>query len=301
MRILLLTFSGTGNTKLCGDFIAENFVNEGHVVKHYIYNVHEPLQENVNDYDMIGVGYPIHAFNTPEIFCKWMKSLAEVNDKPYFIYKVSGEPFHFNDASSHHFVKVLNKKGYKKIGEKHFLMPYNIIFRYKDEIAKQMYIYLKALTKAFVKEILDGNCEVIKYKFNKKALSFLFRIEWIAPRVNALFCSTNKRCTNCQMCLRNCPCGAIYTNKKGKLRIKGSKCSMCMRCTFSCPTNAIRFGMMNAWKVNGAYKFKELENNPEVNGDYINKNTKGYFKKFNKYFNKQNELLEKYGIEVKLQ
>ena len=300
MRILLLTFTGTGNTKLCGDFIAENFVNEGHEVTHYVYKHDVPFNEDVNSYDMIGVGYPIHAFNVPEIFYKWMKSLPKVENKPYFIYKVSGEPFHFNDASSHHFVKVLKKKGYQKISEKHFLMPYNIMFRYKDEIAKQMYIYLQALTKLYVKEILAGDYEVIKYHFDKKVLSFLLRIEWIAPRINAPLCHVNKKCTNCHMCINNCPSGALFINKKNKIRIKSSKCTMCMRCAFLCPQDAFKFGIMNPWRVNGSYKYKELEKNQDINGDYINKNTKGYFKKFNKYFTRQNQLLEKYGIEVKL-
>lgn len=300
MKILLLTFTGTGNTKLCGDFIMEHFVNMGHEVIHYVYNSKVPLKEDIRDFDMIGLGYPIHAFNTPEIFYKWVKSFPKVDDhKPYFIYKVSGEPFHFNDASSHHFVKVLKKLGYNKISEKHFLMPYNIVFRYKDEIAKQMYLYLKPLTELYVKEILAGDYEVIKYRFDKKLLSLVLRIEWLAPKINAPLCRVNKKkCTNCNMCMNNCPMGAIYINKKGRIRLKSSKCSMCMRCAFNCPMDAFRFGILNPWRVNGSYKYKELANNEDINPCYINKNTKGYFKKFNKYFDRQNALLDKYGIEV---
>ena len=296
MRILLLTFSGTGNTKLCGEYIAKYFISSGHEVVHYVYDARNEFKEDVNDFDMIGLGYPIHAFNTPKIFHTWMKSLPKVKDKPYFIYKVSGEPFCFNNASSNHFVKVLNKKGYKKISEKHFLMPYNIIFRYKDEIAKQMYLYLDALANLFVQEILNEDYEVIKYRFFEKVVSFLFRIEWIAPNVNAWFTSSNKRCTNCKMCLNTCPMQAMYLTKKNKIKIHGSKCALCMRCTYNCPTNAIRFGFLNPWKVNGAYHYESLSKNEKINPDYINKNTKGYFRKFNKYFDKQIALLEKYNI-----
>lgn len=297
MRILLLTFTGTNNTRLCGDYLSKHFKENGHEIVHYVYSVKEELKEDINAFDMIGLGYPIHAFNTPEIFYKWMKSLPVVNNKPYFIYKVSGEPFKLNDASSHHFVKVLKKKGYNKIAEKHFLMPYNIIFRYKDEIAKQMYLYLDALTNLFVKELLNNDYETIKYRFNKKVVSFLFRIEWIAPKVNAPLVKVNKKCTKCHMCINNCPMGALYINKKGKIKVKGKLCAMCMRCTFNCPSDAFRFGIMNPWKVNGSYHYIELAKNENINPNYINDKTKGYFHKFNKYFTKQNELLEKYNIE----
>ena len=297
MRILLLTFTGTGNTKICGDFIADEFLSNGHEVIHYVYNVNDPFNEDINSFDMIGVGYPIHAFNTPQIFTKWMKSLPKVTNKLFFVYKVSGEPFSFNNASSNLFVKKLKRKGYKKIAEKHFLMPYNIMFRYKDEIAKQMYLYLKALTKLFVQEIIHKDYEVIPYHLGPKFLSLIFRIEWIAPKVNAPLCKMNKNCTKCGLCMDNCPMHAIYISKKGKMKFKSSKCSMCMRCTMNCPTNAIRFGIMNAWKINGMYDYDKILKDESINPNYINENTKGYFHKFNKYFRKQNLLLAKYKID----
>lgn len=297
MKILLYTFTGTGNTELCGNFIADSFKKEGHEVVHFVYDSDKKFKEDINDYDLIGFGYPIHAFNTPEVFYKFIKSLPKVENKPYFIYKVSGEPFALNNSSSHHFVKVLKKKGYQKIAEKHFLMPYNIIFRYKKEIAKQMYLYLPSLAELFVKEILNNDNELIKYGFWTKAISFLFRIEWIAPRINAPLVSANKKCTKCGLCIDKCPTKAIHLNKKGKIRIYGSKCAMCMRCAFNCPSNAIRFGFLNPWKVNGSYHYNSLAKDETVNPDYINKNTKGYFKNFNKYFDKQIMLLEKYEID----
>ena len=159
-----------------------------------------------------------------------------------------------------------------------------------------MYLYLDTLTKLYVKEILNKDYENIKYGLFSRIISFLLRVEYIAPNINGPLCYMNKKCTNCKLCLNACPMGAIYINKKGKLKIKGSKCVMCMRCTYNCPTNAIQFGIMNPWKVNGKYPYKELVKNKEIAPEYINHQTKGYFKKFNKYFDTQKRLLEKYNI-----
>lgn len=298
MRVLLIDFSGTGNTSLCGKYIAESFIKHGHEAIHYTYKKDVPIQEDFDSYDLIGFGYPIHAFNVPEAFNKYIKALPKVNNKKYFIYKVSGEPFHLNDASSFHIVKKLKKKGFILYSEKHFLMPYNIMFRYRDSIAKQMYLYLKPLSEAFTLEMLNDEPELIKYKFRYKIVSFLLRIEWIAPKLNAPFIHIKtKKCVNCNKCVNDCPTNAIFINKKGKIRVKSSKCTMCMKCAMFCGCDAITYGFMNPWKVNKPYPYESIKNNMDIAPEYINHETKGYFKKFNKYFDKQKELLEKYNIE----
>lgn len=298
MKILLISFSGSGHTTACGYFIKEHFEELGHQVDYYAFKHDMPFEYDVNEYDMVGLGYPIHAFNVPEAFSRFIKHLPVLKEKKkYFIFKVSGEPFHFNDASSYHIYLKLKKKNYVLYGEKHFLMPYNIMFRYRDSIAKQMYLYLNALTKAFVLELLEGNPEKIWYAPWFVVLSFLLRIEWIAPKVNSPLVKTKKdKCVKCMKCLNECPTGAIYLNKKGEIRLKASKCAMCMRCAMFCPTDAFRYGIMNPWKVNKPFLFDKITKDKNIEPEYINHETKGYFKLFNKYFDKQKLLLEKYHI-----
>ena len=291
MRVLLRFFTGTGNTRLCASFLAKAFQNAGHEAD----LVEQNVPVDVSAYDLIGFGYPIHAFNAPKTFVNQIKALPKA-EKDYFFFKVSGEPFPINNSSSVTLARILKRKGYRKVGEKHFLMPYNIIFRYKDPVMKQMYLYLPALCQAFVEDLLSGKAETIRYGLSR-IMTFLFKIEWIAPFCNAPLVSFRpKKCTRCMKCLKNCPEQAIYLNKKDKLKIHPTKCAMCMRCTLNCPVDAIRFGIMNPWKVNGDYGYAKLEENDSVNPDYINANTKGYFKLFNKYFDRQRALLKAHNI-----
>ena len=60
-------------------------------------------------------------------------------------------------------------------------------------------------------------------------------------------------CINCGKCVKACPVQNI-TLKDGKFRF-GGHCLGCTACSFNCPTNAINIGMLNGWKVNGAYNF----------------------------------------------
>lgn len=297
MKILLITFTGTGNTELCGNFIQKHFVDSGHIVDHFIYNLDNQFNYDISGYDMIGFGYPIHAFNVPQFFVKFIRRLPK-NNKPYFIYKVSGEPFPLNNASSVKIKRILNRKGYKYIAEKHFLMPYNIIFRYPDSLAKQMYLYLSPLCKAFVTGIVNNTPEIVKNNFLERLLTIIFRIEWIAPKVNKLFLhSKKKNCNKCGLCIKKCPTHSLYMNKKGKIKSKGS-CALCMRCSYNCPKNAIHMGMLNHWVVNPSFNYEKIKNDNEVVSYHVHKNTKGYFKLFRKYFIKQNRLLKSYDIAI---
>ena len=298
MNILLISFSGTGNTAKCGAFIHDALINKGHSVTHYIYSINNEFNYNLGDYDLIGIGYPIHAFNIAKPFLNFIKKFPKSNNhQKYFIYKTSGEPFWMNNSSSVTLARKMKRKGYQKLSEYHFLMPYNIVFRYKDEVVRQMDLYLKPLCYAYVDSLFSNKPPLIRYGIGSRIFSFLFKIEWICAPVNKLFVHSKKNCTHCNMCIKNCPMQALYVNKKGVIKTT-SKCAVCMRCTYNCPNNALHYGFLNLWVVNPPYQYKKIHEKFKDQPLYINKNTKGYFKLFNKYFEKQNKFLIEHGYNI---
>ena len=301
MKAILYLFTGTGNTRLCGDYLAKHLKEQGIETDVYEYRSGDSDIPNPNDYDLVGIGYPIHAFNVPEAFVKFIKALPKVENKNYFIFKVSGEPFPPNNSSSYHIYRILKKKGYHLIMEKHFLMPYNIMFKYKDELQKQMYLYLDPLANVMAIRLAKGEVDKIEYNPVHTVWSFFLRIEWIAPKVNAAFLHNDKKtCTNCMLCVNNCPTKSLYVTDKRKIKTT-SQCALCMRCSLNCPTNALHMGIFQPWAVRGGFHYKQLANDKNNPGTYVNYKTKGYFKLFRKYFLKQNELLRKYGLEIPVQ
>lgn len=299
-KAILYYFSGTGNTRLCAQYIAKYLRLKDFDVDLYEYKAPNTNVPDPNNYEYVGVGFPIHAFNPPKAFYDFCKRLPKVNNnQKLFFFRCSGEPYHFNDAAAAKIHKRLKKKGFNLIMDKHFILPYNIMFRYKDEVCKQQYLYCEPLCELMATRLANGEVDKIKYKIRHKILSFFFRIEWIAPGLNSMcFAGANKNCIDCGRCIAACPNQAIYKNKKGKIKIN-THCTMCMRCTMYCPENAIRFGFMNSWKVNGPYPLKKIASDFTIEDNYINPHTKGYFKLFYPYFKKADEDLAKYGISIK--
>jgi menaquinone-dependent protoporphyrinogen IX oxidase/Pyruvate/2-oxoacid:ferredoxin oxidoreductase delta subunit len=301
MKCIIYFFTGSGHTRMAAEDIKKHLDEGG--CQTDLYEFKEPVEKfpDPNDYDVVGIGYPIHAFNIPDSFFGFIKKklpAAKEKGKKVFIFKVSGEPFHPNDASSYLALRHLRRKGYNPVLEKHLLMPYNIMFKYPANLAKQMYLYLDPLCQVIAKKILGGEETKLKYKAIHHVNSWFFRIERVAGPVNCVFFHVKKKkCVNCNQCIKNCPNNSLYRSKNGRIKCHPS-CNICMRCTMSCPKNAIVFGFMNPWKVNPLYPYKEYAADSSIKGDQVNKNTKGYFKHFRKYFKAQNEELTKYGIQI---
>ena len=74
-----------------------------------------------------------------------------------------------------------------------------------------------------------------------------------------------------------------------------------MRCAMFCPHDAINVGLLRFWKVNGAYRFKQLLADPNIPADFVREDTKGYFRLFRKYYRKADAMLARYGICVEPQ
>ena len=255
-----------------------------------------------NSYDLAGFAYPIHAFNTPQIFLRFVKHLPVLDpDKTGslgFIFKTSGEPFKPNASSSYTLSRFLKKKGYIPCIDMHILMPYNIMFRYPDAMAKQMYLHMETLVSKLADEVSNDlmNAEnVQRLRFNPliTLMTYLFRIQWPAANVNGVLHKVKtSECIGCGLCVENCPTGNIKMIGDGMKRIPkiGLNCAMCMECTMFCPKAAINPGFLTPWKVNPSWNFEKILNDESIPSNWTDDPKAGYFKLFRKYFSeKENE------------
>jgi len=292
---IIYVFSGTYHTLKTAEML-KNHLEDNQILT-TTHEVRQPIERIPVPHsgDIVGFGYPVHAFNAPQFFLRFVRSLPPAQNNRAFIFKTSGEPFRINDASSCQLYRTLRKKGYDVVLETHMLMPYNIIRRYPDSLVKQMVLYSDAQCRMLTLRLLNGERDLFRYALRHRLASVLFRIEWFGAWFNGMFYSVDmNQCAQCQRCVKLCPAGNITYD--GSRFHFGRNCTMCMRCAMYCPFNAIRIGLLQPWKVNGGYAFTKITDDPKVPSDFVNPKTKGYFGLFRKFFQNADNALLAYGI-----
>lgn len=255
MKILICYFSGTGNTQKVVDCYASVFADSfGDEVT--LARMEDKFEYDLNDFDLLGFGYPVHAFNAPSIALQFAKRLPKLaTKKSAFIVNTSGEPLKLNNISSIKLTGMLKRRNIIVNNEYHYCMPYNMIFRHGDEMAYRMWTTAQLLIPLDAKEIKDGTKRRLERVFMGGFVAWVMRCEHWGGRLNGKQYKVNENCVSCKKCINICPTNNI-TIKNGKIKF-GGKCLMCMRCAHLCPTDAIKIGWFNSWKVNGAYSFKK--------------------------------------------
>ena len=320
-RCVIFVFSGTGNTMRVASYYKEYFwpSYETEIItvplqskkqtdsekKVFASEVFEQ-DDSTNDAsslitaaDLVGFAYPIHALNAPELFIQFAKHLpAAVSMRKHaFIFESSGEGLHINDGSSDLLRSILVHKGFLVLSDRHFVMPYNMILRHCDALVKQMTVYARALARLTVRELAEGVCEKKHFHPANTVLSALLRIEWLYAKVQGPFMKVDEqKCIRCGACAAQCPVHNI-TMTKGKVRM-GHSCALCVRCSFNCPADAISLGLLNGWKVNGAYNFERIMSDNDLPFPFISDKTKGGYRIYKKYYRELDELFARAGVKI---
>lgn len=283
MKILLIYYTGTFNTRYLTEKVKSRFESRGDTVDTVEITSTTPLCE-CEGYDLIGFSYPIYAFNSPRPFNKYVKKLKFTRGQKYFIYKNSGETMAVNNASSRILIRYMKRRHAELVGEYHFVMPYNIHFKFDRDFVRQIFEKNEKLLDILMYDLENGIVKVIKSKFIYNVASFFNEIQKIGGNVNSFVYKVDtKKCVMCKKCVKECSHENIYVDKKGKIKFH-HHCDMCMRCSFFCPTDAINIGFLNGWRVNGDYNFKEIENDTSEIKPYITNESRGFYKCFIKHF-----------------
>jgi len=278
MKILLLYFTGTYNTLYLTTIIKNTLMNKGHSVDTLLLT--EKNKYKIKDYDLIGIGSPIHAFNAPKVVEDKLKEL-KITSKKYFIYKNGGEPHPNNQASSYKIYKIMKKGKNELMGEYEFVMPTNYGTRTSDEFIR----YELEYNHKYIKYMCNNleNKKAYKVSLIKRFISFVFKSSRTGFKANSSSYKVDKeKCIKCRDCINNCPTKNIEYSKEERKIIFKDKCVTCMRCSYICPTNAINIGMLEKVKVNGKYDFLAI-NSLENTFDLATLDKKEY-KIFKKYF-----------------
>ena len=262
MNVVICYFSGTGNTAKVVEKYRECMTEHGASVKIYAMeqllndDMPEEFVNTLNDAEMLGIGYPVHAFNAPSIVLQFAQSLPkQAAKKRAFVVSTSGEPLRLNNISSLKTRRILRRRNFDVTNEYRYVMPYNIMFRHTDSMAYRMWNVAQKIVPLDVDELMSGAPHKPKQVFCGSLIAWIMRCEHWGGRLNGRRYKVDDKCAKCQLCVHACPTKNV-TVKDGKIKF-GKNCLMCQRCVQLCPKNAIKMGWFNSWKVNGAYSFEE--------------------------------------------
>ncbi|MBY9008217.1 MAG: EFR1 family ferrodoxin [Candidatus Lokiarchaeota archaeon] len=282
LNIGIFYFSGTGNTKVITKLIGDAFKKK---CKCDIIRIEDLLKNkrkiNLCKYDLIGIGNPIYGFDIPKNIFNFFKKYNFIDKQKIFIYSTCAGPFCLNDIASFNLKKVIKKKGLKLIYEELFYMSSNIVFRYNDEVIKQLYNCAVIRSKKMVDNILLGKKKIRSDKKCHRFFRWILSFEKLAWKIIPMDFRVKKICNLCGLCVKNCPQNNIYT-KNNKIRF-GYNCLACYRCVYGCPLKAITLRYFKFSIVKGGYNIEKILRNPKTSANYITDKTKGYYKIFYNY------------------
>lgn len=240
MKGILFYFSGTGNTKWVADRIKERFEFYGSTLK--LSNIELNEDNNINDYEYLVIGMPIHAKSAPRIVSDFIKQLPRAE---YAIKCIVYSTQNAKTGSAVDYIeKLLKVKGYNVIVKACILMPNNYRFISKKVKIEENTEELMNKAICDVKQLVIDFINVDKTKITSSII--IQTLDRMASNVFYKSLSTMSKsmtssdeCTKCGICLRNCPVGSI-TFENGHALFH-SKCIICLRCIYICPVNAIKY------------------------------------------------------------
>ncbi|MBN1980898.1 MAG: EFR1 family ferrodoxin [Chitinivibrionales bacterium] len=290
MSIALVYFSGTGNTEVVAELLTHNLAMDDSVV---VFKIEDILKKKVSldlaSFDMLGIGFPIHGFDAPQIVYDLVRLLPPVQKKRTFIFSTCAGPFYLNDTASFYIVKQLVKKGYRVFYDRQFYLPPNIMIPYNDEVAKQLYAVAVEKTKIMAEEIEVRRNRVVTKRIFPVLFRWLFVLSKLSWFLIPLNLTVTKACVRCIRCVKVCPRDAIALKNK---RIHfGFSCIGCMRCVYTCPYHAITGRMNRFFILKDGYNLRRVIADQRIKGTFITKTTIGKYKSLVDYIYKKETLV----------
>lgn len=254
MNIVLLYYSGAGNTKYIALNIFKRLNKRGHHVDiSRITNA--PLEIPNKEIDLFIVGFPVMNMEAPRLVEETIKHL-NAKDKPiaYFCTKAI-----FSSEAIHHLSEMSTQRELRTVAKLDLYMPATDALAF---IAKKGSKTEKALKffhsrnigkklNHFIKKAERGKRITISKKWYTY-LSFLIP-QKSKESINNQFTKyipdfyvQNESCVQCMLCVHNCPEKNITFEDKIKF---GTNCDMCLKCLHHCPTDAIQIGNMTIGKA----------------------------------------------------
>lgn len=261
MRLLIVYFSGTGNTDYVARYLARQL--ERVPVALELRSIEWQPAEALTGFDLLLVGFPVYAADSPSVVQAYLRGLPPGNDRGAFVFCTKGA---YAGRAVQHNLRRLANRGYVPLGGGSILMPGTDGL---SMVAKDSWMARKALEKdydhlkdadrltgemaATLQELLDGRpVEVLRSPLPRHPIGELSDGAWAAVyRASERFCRArlhaDHRCEGCGLCARVCPVDNVELQDNRP--DFAEHCILCLRCLHACPQEAIQIGRFTVDKL----------------------------------------------------
>lgn len=228
----IVQFSPTGNTAYIANRLSELLKTT------YIHALEHTDPTALLDSEHLVILFPIHAFNAPKTVLRFVRALPEGKFKKISLIGVGCNVSWMNHGASLEINKILKGKSYPIVVDETIAMPLTFIMSFPDELVRRQLEDAKKTIEILSSHILNGIVSHKDIPFKSHILSKIGKIEPVAAKFFGLELYAKKSCTQCGLCVKECPEHNIKLNDRGKIKF-GFNCIMCMRCIYNCPQESI--------------------------------------------------------------
>ena len=251
-NLLLIYYSGTGNSKRVSDWIAETAAEAG--IKSYVTSYDRFDAEKIKEFrgkTMVGFFSATHGFNLPHSMLKFLVRFNALKGSDVFIGNTrAGMKLSklflpgLSGIALYLPAFILFLKGYRIRSLYPVDLPSNWISLHpglKKKVIDSMFDHYRTLTRNYAAKVLSGNRVFLKafallpldLLVFPLAVGYYFFGRYILAKTFI----TNKNCDSCGLCIKECTTGSIILSDNRpfwKLT-----CESCMKCMNHCPKRAI--------------------------------------------------------------
>ncbi len=289
MKLLILYFSGTGNTDYVAHYLARQWANLP--VEIELRSVEQQPAEAVTDFDVLAAGFPVYACDSPPFVQDYLDRMAPGEGRGAFVFCTKGA---WAGSAVWRNLQRLAERGYVPLGGGSVTMPgtdglaliskgsrmarmalekdYDHL-KDADSLAEQMANVLSGLVAG---QPVQAFRQRLPRRFNPNGGLFdrvwAFLYESVGNYARTKFWA-DERCTGCGLCARLCPANNIEL-REGHPHF-ADDCFLCMRCIHACPQEAIQINRVTVNKFRwhgprGDFKPLRLRPRPEESSLHVN-------------------------------
>ncbi|MHA1729665.1 MAG: EFR1 family ferrodoxin [Promethearchaeota archaeon] len=262
MKILILYFSGTGNTHYIASYIHSHLRSENFPSEISCETIENFPPERVSQFDLLCFGFPVFELNSPAIVREYLSKIPNIKQKGVFLFCTMG--FAAGNAFRKNF-KYFRNKGYLFLGHIAVKMPgtdgllmLKEKSRYVQMAIQKDYAIIPSLDD-FIQEItqcanrLVAGEDLITFqrKLPHSIIDLFFG--WVFHLLYIILVKIMKKqfrvddnCNLCKLCVKICPVQNIFLDEE-KIHFS-DKCNVCLRCIHQCPQKAIQIGNISVDK-----------------------------------------------------